>query len=361
MKKVLFAAYDMNLGGIETSLLTLLNYLVNKEYDITLLLEKKQGIFLSELDNRINVMEYTPSNHKNIVIRRIVNLAKRMIFILKYKNKFDFSASYATYSRPCSFVARHASKNNALWGHADYLSLYYNDKNKVKEFFNKLHYNQFKKIVFVSKAACDTFTQIYPDMKNKTVYCNNLVNYTRIEKMAKEKIQRNKEEVYTFLNIGRQEERQKRLTRLIEAAKQLRQDNLKFKILFVGAGPNSEEYKELVSRYNLEDYIEFIGTKKNPYPYFNICDSVILTSDYEGYPVVFLEAFVLKKPIITTDISDAVEQVEGKFGKVTKKDTNEIYTTMKYFIKNGYELKETFDAEKYNQEIISTLEKIMWS
>lgn len=361
MKKLLFTAYDMNLGGIETSLVTLLNYLANKEYDITLLLEKKQGIFLNELNSTIHVIEYTPSNHKNVLIRKMINLVKRVKFILKYKNKFDFAASYATYSRTGSFAVRCASKNNALWGHADYLALYYNDIKKVKKFFDELHYNQFKNIVFVSKAACDTFTQIYPDMKNRTIYCNNLVNYNRIEKMAKENIKRNKEDVYTFLNIGRHEERQKRLTRLIEAAKKLKEDNLKFKILFVGAGPNSDEYKELVRNYNLEDYIEFIGTKKNPYPYFNICDSVILTSDYEGYPVVFLESFVLKKPIITTDISDAVEQVEGKFGKVTTKDVKDIYITMKDFIENGYIVKENFDPEKYNQEIIQTLERIMWS
>lgn len=359
MKKVLFAAYDMNLGGIETSLFTLLNYLANKEYDITLVLEKKQGIFLTELDSRVHVIEYTPSNYKNVIIRKFINLVKRAKFALKYKNKFDFAASYATYSRPGSFVARCASKNSALWGHADYLALYYDDVDKVKEFFKQLNYDKFKHIVFVSKAACKTFVNIYPEMKDKTIYCNNLVNYNRIEKLSKEKIKRTKEDVFTFLNIGRHEERQKRLTRLIEAAKRLKQENMKFKILFVGAGPNSEEYRQLVKKYELEAYIEFIGTKKNPYPYFNICDSIILTSDYEGYPVVFLESFVLGKPIITTDISDAVEQVEGKFGKVTTKNTDDIYKAMKEFIENGYEIKEKFDPERYNQEIISTLEKIM--
>ncbi len=30
MKKLLFAAYDMSVGGIETALLTLLNYLADK-------------------------------------------------------------------------------------------------------------------------------------------------------------------------------------------------------------------------------------------------------------------------------------------------------------------------------------------
>ena len=45
MKKILFSAYSLDVGGIETALVTLLKYLV-KDYDITLVLEKKQGIFL---------------------------------------------------------------------------------------------------------------------------------------------------------------------------------------------------------------------------------------------------------------------------------------------------------------------------
>ena len=64
MKKLLFAAYDMNIGGIETSLLTLLNYLADKQYDITLVLEKKQGKFLNDLNSNINVIEYNPSENR---------------------------------------------------------------------------------------------------------------------------------------------------------------------------------------------------------------------------------------------------------------------------------------------------------
>ena len=57
MKKILFSAFDMNVGGIETSLVTLLNNLIEKPYDITLVLEKKQGPFLCDLDNKIKIIE----------------------------------------------------------------------------------------------------------------------------------------------------------------------------------------------------------------------------------------------------------------------------------------------------------------
>ena len=86
----------------------------------------------------------------------------------------------------------------------------------------------------------------------------------------------------------------------------------------------------------LEDNIILLGAKKNPYPYFKISDCVILTSDYEGYPVVFLESFILNKPIITTKVSD-YEQVEGKYGYVTDKSIEDIYEKMKLFIEKGFD------------------------
>ena len=152
---------------------------------------------------------------------------------------------------------------------------------------------------------------------------------------------------------------QKKLTRIIEAAKRLKNDNLDFNIWFIGEGQDTENYKKIVKLEQLEDKITFLGVKENPYPYMNLADAIILTSDYEGYPVVFLEAFTLNKPVITTDVSDALEQVEGNFGRVTLKDVNNIYDVMKDFIQNGYKIKEKFNVETYNEEIMQKLENII--
>lgn len=358
MKKLLFAAYDMNIGGIETSLLTLLNYLADKQYDITLVLERKQGKFLNDLNSNINVIEYNPSENRIFFIRKILNLFKRFAFILKHKNKYDFSASFATYSCVGSFIARNASTNNALWCHADYLELFKNDKEKVKEFFEKLHCREFKNIIFVANEASKTFIQVYPELKQKVVFCNNLIDYKKILELSKEKITEVKN-TYTFVNIGRHDELQKKLTRIIEASKMLKKDNLNFKVLFIGEGKDTKLYKQLVEKYNLQEKIEFLGAKKNPYPYMKLADTVLLTSDYEGYPVVFIEALILNKPIITTDVSDAMQDINNKYGKVIKKDENELYLAMKEFIQNGYEIEEKFDPEKYNKEITRKLKNII--
>ncbi len=359
MKKLLFATFSLDVGGIEKALVTLTNYLQKKGYEVTIVLEKKQGIFLKELDEKIKVIEYTPDESKSVVKRKVKNLLNRCKFIAKYKNKFDFAASFATYSISSSFVSRVASKNACLWAHADYLTLFENDKQKVRDFFIKRNYMKFKHIIFVSKEGKDSFLKVFPEMKEKTIVCNNLIDDQKIKRLAEQKVEETKEEgITTFINVGRHEEKQKRLTKMIEAAALLKADGYRFKILCIGDGPDTELYKMKVKEYNLQETILFLGRKQNPYPYFKIADCVILTSDYEGYPVVFLECYVLNKPIITTKVSD-YEQVEGKYGYVTTKKVEDIYEKMKLFIENGFEIKDKFNSEQYNKEIAKKIEQII--
>lgn len=358
MKRLLFAAYSLDIGGIEKALVTLANKLQEIGYDITIVLEKKQGVFLKEINNKIHIIGYAPNESKNILKRKIINLFKRIMFILKYKNKFDFSASFATYSIAASFISRVASKNSALWIHTDYLTLYRENTEKTKHFFKKINYKKFKRIIIVSKNAAKNFMKIFPNEKSKIMICNNLVDYEKIKCLSNEFIGIKKDNnTTTFLNIGRHDEESKRLTRIIDASKMLAKDNFNFKVLFVGDGPDSNKYKNIVKQGNLGEYIKFLGKKENPYPYFKIADCVILTSEYEGYPVVFLESLILNKPIITTKVSD-YQDIEGKFGYVTEKNSKDIYEKMKLFIENGYKTNSKFNAKEYNDQIIKKLQSI---
>ena len=356
MKKLLFSAYSLDLGGIETALVTLTNYLVKKDYEITIVLEKKEGIFLNKLDKKIKVLEYTPSENKNIVIRKIENLKKRIEWNKKYHNYFDFSACFATYSKAGGMLARTSSKNTAIWGHADYYELFNHNEKDLIKFFKERKVKKFKHIIFVSEEGKNSFLKAFPDCKNKTITCNNMIDAKNILKMSNEEIEIEKNS-FTFVNVGRHDERQKKLSRLIDSAKKLKDENKKFKIWLIGEGPDTEKYKKMVKEKNLSDYILFLGKKKNPYPYYKKADCVVLTSEYEGYPVVFLESKVLNKPIITTKVSD-YKDIENKFGIVVEKEAKDIACAMEKVLDNGYEIKEKFDYKKINQEIEEKLSKI---
>lgn len=358
MKSVLIALRDLNIGGIEKSAITLIKFLRENGYDITLVLEEKKGELIQEIEKDIKIIQYKTSSFKIALIRKIINLLKQISFKVKYKNKFDVSISYATYSKPCSFVARVASNNSILWCHADYLALFENKKNEVKIFFEDLNYDEFSKIVFVAKSAMNSFKDIFPKCRN-VFYCNNLIDVKEIYEKAKEKIRIHyNRETTTFLNVGRHDEKQKRLTRIIKAASLLKREGYNFRIILVGNGEDTKKYKDLVKKYDLQKNVIFEGLKINPYPYYKISDCVILSSDYEGYPVVFLESYLFNIPIITTDVSDYGDILQGR-GLVTSKNTKSIYQAMKRYMERGYIIDKEFDVRKYNTQIKNKLKEIL--
>ena len=151
MEKLLFSAVSLDIGGIENALVNLLNYLARTDkYEITLFLEKKEGIFLDKIDKKIQICVYCPNDSKAIILRKGINFIKQTMFRMKYKNKYDFSCAYATYSKPASFVARTASKNSCLWVHSEYMQMFDNNKSKYVEFFEGVKAKEFKNIVSVS-------------------------------------------------------------------------------------------------------------------------------------------------------------------------------------------------------------------
>lgn len=368
MKKLLFSAVSLDIGGIETALVTLLNHLAKQKenekykYEITLVLEHKQGLFLDDIDRNIKILEYAPSKNKVVIFRKMLNLFKQIRFKLKYGNKFDFSASYATYSNPGAFVARIASKNSALWCHMDYMEMFENNETKVRNFFEEKRYKDFKHIIFVSDEGRKSFIKIFPEETEKTLCIYNLIDYEKIVKMSEKSVNdfTTKENVITFINIGRHDEKQKRLTRIIDAVEHLKGNTKQnFRVIFIGDGPDIEKYQKIIEDKKLENEIILLGRKKNPYPYLKMADCVILTSDYEGYPVVFVESMTLNKPIITTKVSGTESIEKEGYGLIMDKNAESIADAMQNFITNGFEIKEKFDSEKYNCKIIEKLEEII--
>ena len=261
MKKILFTAYSLDIGGIETALVTLLNYLADtKKYDITLALEDKRGIFLNDLSEDIDVIEYKISKNRIIPLRKFINLLKQIKFKRKYKNKFDFAAAYATYSIPDCFMTLVASENTCIWGHMDYLAQFDGNKEEVKKYFEERNIRKFKNIIFVSNRSRETFLEVFPDLEDKTHAINNLIDFKKIINMSNEmgiELEVDKNSTI-FVNVGRHDEKQKRISRIIKASKLLKDSGYKFKVLLVGEGKDTEFYKGLVKKYKLENYQDFL-------------------------------------------------------------------------------------------------------
>lgn len=78
-----------------------------------------------------------------------------------------------------------------------------------------------------------------------------------------------------------------------------------------------------------------LGNQRNPYGYLKDCDLYVQTSIYEGYCTTTNEAKVLKKPVITTDVSGAREQfVNNITGWIVDINEEAIYQKIKEVLNN---------------------------
>ena len=71
-------SYSLCFGGIEKALIELLNRLDYSKYDVTLLLEKKEGEFLTKLNPNVKLYNYNICNSKNVIYRKIRNCLKKL-------------------------------------------------------------------------------------------------------------------------------------------------------------------------------------------------------------------------------------------------------------------------------------------
>ncbi len=357
MKKILIASYNLDFGGIETSLINLLKNIDLTKYKVTLVLEHIEGVFLKELPKKIKLKEYKTNNSKNIIVRKTINLFKRLKWIFGNFKRYNASICYATYSGPCGFVTRVSSNNKILYVHSNYYQAYEKDEGKIRKFFDNRKIEKYNHIIFVSNESKKDLCKIYPSIEKKSITINNIIDYERILKLSEKKVDLKRTTKKIFLFLGRLDESSKRLTLLLDVAKESQEEKVKNVFWIVGSGPDEKKYKDIVKKGKLENVI-FMGSKKNPYPYIKACDYLILTSRYEGFPVVYNEAIILEKPIITTiDVSDDYISIPNRFGYVV--DEKNIYDKVKELSTAKEKIKEKVDYNSLNKKRMELIYKVM--
>ena len=369
-KKVLFTSFDLGVGGVSKALVNLVNNMDYDKYDITILLQIKQGDFLSQVNPNVKIEGYNLSKNKNKILRKFFNSFIFLKVLFKNFHKYDFAGCFVSGYFHSALVARLASKNNAAWIHTN--PVYYmansnlmDKKNKglstskkLKKYLKRMQFRKFKNNIFVSYDGMNDYLALYPDDKKKSLVCHNLVDYQEIFDRSEEKINYTVKQRPVFLNVSRHTDYDKKLTRLIKACDKLK-DDYDFSVLLIGDGASHDDYVKMVHDLNLDNYITFLGMKTNPFPYYKLADAFVLTSTFEGFPLVFLESMVMNVPIVTVDVSDAQRDINHKYGIVVPNNDDSIYDAMRQFLDNKFIIKEKFDPNKYNAESLKTIERLI--
>lgn len=130
----------------------------------------------------------------------------------------------------------------------------------------------------------------------------NSLDLSALEKMADEPCNDpwvNDVDVPLLLAAGRMVE-QKGFGDLLDAIAKL-QRKVKARLLILGDGPLREQLKEQARSLGLAEWVRFPGFQSNPYPFFKRANVFILSSRYEGFGIVVLEALACGTPVVATD------------------------------------------------------------
>lgn len=102
-----------------------------------------------------------------------------------------------------------------------------------------------------------------------------------------------------FLWVGRVDENQKNISFMLRGLSEVKRD---WKLIIVGTGSDENMLKNLASSLGISRKIEWMGFKENPYEDLDEgVTALLLTSRFEGFPMVLAEANQRGIPVLSSD------------------------------------------------------------
>jgi CDP-glycerol glycerophosphotransferase (TagB/SpsB family)/glycosyltransferase involved in cell wall biosynthesis len=154
--------------------------------------------------------------------------------------------------------------------------------------------------------------------------------------------------VRTFVTAGRLSA-EKNHERMIRAFDRVHQEDPNCQLIIMGAGALRLRLEDLVDKLGLTAAVTLAGFQPNPYAVVANADCFVLSSDYEGQPMVLLEALVLGTPVVTTAFGSVRGALPEGYGLVVKRSVDALAEGMRAFLR-GDVARKPFDFIAYNQE-----------
>ena len=174
----------------------------------------------------------------------------------------------------------------------------------------KYIYNRCDKVVAVSCQVSDDLVNNFGVKESQIQVINNYVDGDEIESKSKESVDDfsfDKNLFYIF-NIGRFSN-QKAHWRLLKSFSYIltRRIDKNVRLVLMGNGEYEQKMHKLAKDLNISDKVCFLPFNKNPYKYLRNADMFVLSSNYEGFPIVLAESSSLRIPFVGTRKSVPIE------------------------------------------------------
>ena len=160
-------------------------------------------------------------------------------------------------------------------------------------------YNKCPHVVAVSHQVKQDLVESFGVKTENVSVINNYVDRENIATKAKESIDNfifEMDKKY-ILNIGRFSD-QKAQWKLLKAFSLIAKDHPDSRLVLIGAGDYLDELKQLCNDLSLGEQVTFLPFSLNPYKYMAKADLFVLSSIFEGFPIVLAEVSSLRIPFV---------------------------------------------------------------
>jgi len=180
-------------------------------------------------------------------------------------------------------------------------------------------YGRYDTVICQSQDMRNDLIENFGLSQNKAVVINNPVDIEQIRKRTLDVVTSEKAKHYfddvntiNLVAAGRLT-KQKGFDVLIKAIALC--NNRRLKLVLLGDGPMYHDLLELATSLGVANQIRFAGFQNNPYYFFSQADAFLLSSRFEGFPNVVLEALVCGTPVIAVPAPGGVKEIlEGLDG-----------------------------------------------
>lgn len=346
VKNIAIFQNDLKVGGIQKSLINLLNNIDLNKYNIDLYLFEKEQFFLDQVPKQVNILHLPKMHFWN----RLVYFRVLKIFGSKYKinKKYDVTIDFNSYLNESALgTILTESDKKVMFIHNDVeFKLKEERKYKMLWHFFKGKFKYYDEFVAVSLGVVDSFRRKTKIYDKKISVIPNFIDSEQIIKLSDDPVDIIIDEsTLNLISVGRLCH-QKGFDILLNDISRVIKARGKVKLYIVGDGPDREKLSKLIKSHNLENNVFLLGNQQNPFKYMRKMDCFVLTSRYEGQGMVFLEAKVLGLDIIMP--------------KHLEKYNEDIYgvnSIVDAIINHKKNTKKIFDRlEDYNRKIIENLD-----
>lgn len=148
---------------------------------------------------------------------------------------------------------------------------------------------------------------------------------------------------------------------LLQACSLLKHRGRDFSLAIVGKGAEHTRITQQIRDFDLQSEVFLAGEQKNPFPWMAAADVLLLTSHFEAFALVLVEAMVCGTAVIATDCPTGPREIlsGGEFGILTANgNCNELVAAVERLM-DGESLKEALVQRGYARAAEFDVKKII--